>query len=115
LQESSGIHINFESDMNRTLGYEIEVVVYRAIIECLNNSIKHASAKNISIMMIDSDSQLFINYCDDGIGFDLDKTLSLKKGLGLFNLRNRIQNIGGKLAMYSMPGQGVDYRITVDL
>ena len=115
LQGSSDIRINFESDIKRRLGDEIEAAIYRATIECINNTIKHARASTISIMLIDADSQLMLHYRDDGIGFNLDETLSIKKGLGLFNLQNRIKTIGGKITMYSSPGHGVDYQITVYL
>jgi signal transduction histidine kinase len=63
--------------------------------------------------MIDKGEQIQIQYLDDGIGFDLDETLGLKKGLGLFNLQNRIQYIGGKIDMYSKPEQGVNYQMIV--
>lgn len=113
LEESSNIRINFISNVERRLGDEIEAAIYRAVIECLNNTIKHARASNISIRIYEDDNQLLLNYKDDGRGFDLDATLSIKKGLGLFNLQNRIQTIGGKISMVSKPGQGVDYQISV--
>ncbi len=115
LQESSDIRISFESDLNRRLGEEVEAAIYRAVIECLNNTIKYAEAGNVSILLNDADSQLLLHYHDDGIGFNLAETLAVKKGLGLFNLQNRIQTIGGKIDLYSEPGKGVDYRINVFL
>jgi len=115
LGESSGLKITFNSDVTRRLGDEIEAALYRAVIECLNNTIKYARAKNVNILLNDADSQLLLHYKDDGIGFHLADTLSKKKGLGLFNLQNRIQTIGGKITMYSVPGMGVDYQIIVSL
>ena len=115
LEESSNIRISFISNVERRLGDEIEAAIYRAVIECLNNTIKHARASNISVRLNDDDNYLLLNYKDDGRGFDLDETLSIKKGLGLFNLQNRIQTIGGKITMFSKPGQGVDYHISVTI
>jgi PAS domain S-box-containing protein len=115
LRESSGIKITFDSDLKRRLGDEIEAALYRAIIECLNNTIKYGNAGNVSIMLNDADSQLLLHYKDDGIGFNLSETLAMKKGLGLFNLQNRIRTIGGKITLYSEPGKGVDYQITVNI
>ncbi|MBW8333585.1 MAG: PAS domain S-box protein [Prolixibacteraceae bacterium] len=115
VEQSSNIRIDFESDLNRRLKDEIEAAIYRATIECINNSIKHSKASNISILINDADSQLLLHYRDDGIGFNLEETLARKKGLGLFNLQNRIQTIGGKISMFSKPGQGVDYQITISL
>ena len=115
LEETATIQIAFKSNVSRRLGDEIEAAIYRAVIECINNTIKYAQAKKITINLIELDSELQLSYRDDGIGFNLTQTMAIKKGLGLFNLQNRIQNIGGKIIMYSEPGKGVDYQITVNL
>ena len=115
LAESSAIRIVFKSNAGRRLDIEIEAALYRAIIECINNTVKHARANNITITLNDSGSQLQLEYRDDGIGFDLTETRSTQKGLGLFNLQNRIQTIGGKITMFSKPGYGVYYQIIVNL
>lgn len=115
LEESLPIRIGFNYNQSRRLGSEIEAAAYRAIIECVNNTIKYAQAKSINIDLVDTGKQLLIQYQDDGIGFDLEETLAVKKGLGLFNLQNRIQNIGGKIALYSEPGKGVNYQMTINL
>jgi signal transduction histidine kinase len=115
LGETSVIRVEFVSNAARRLDVEIEAALYRAIIECINNTIKYASANNIYILLNDSGKQFQVQYKDDGIGFDIPETLSHQKGLGLFNLQNRIQTIGGKITMSSQPGQGVDYQIVVNL
>ena len=115
LEATSAVKITFESNTSRRLGNEIEAALYRAIIECINNTIKHAEASNIYIRLNDMDNQLHLQYRDDGKGFDIEYIISIKKGLGLFNLQNRIQTIGGKINLFSEPGKGVDYQITVDL
>ena len=115
LQDTSSIKIEFDCKTHRRLGSEIEAAIYRAVIECINNTLKYSEAKNIRIILYDMDNQLQLRYTDDGIGFDIKETIAMKKGLGLFNLQNRIQTIGGKIKMLSKPGKGVDYRIVVYL
>lgn len=115
VEETSTIKINFESNVSIRLGNEIEAAFYRATIECINNSLKYAKAKNIAIWLDYTDDLLQLQYTDDGIGFNLEETLAIKKGLGLYNLQNRIQTIGGKISMYSSPGEGVNYQILVKL
>jgi signal transduction histidine kinase len=115
LGESSSIRFIFQSNVSRRLDDEIEAALYRAVIECINNTIKHAGANNVTIILNDAENQLQLQYIDNGIGFDLDDTLSVKKGLGLFNLQNRIQMIGGKINLISSQGRGVDYQIVVNL
>ena len=113
--ESSPIKITFQSNAVKRLGIEIEATLYRAVIECINNTIKHASARNIYIFLQDFGGRLQLLYQDDGIGFDLSEVLAARNGLGIFNLQTRIRIIRGKIIMHSKPGQGVDYQITVNL
>jgi PAS domain S-box-containing protein len=115
LEESSEVKIAFNCNLSKRLGDEIEAAVYRAMIECLNNTIKHSGAKNITIDLIDTGNELQVQYEDDGIGFNPKKTIAAKRGLGLFNLQNRIQSIGGTIGMFSKPGKGVKYQITVKI
>ena len=115
LEQTSAIRIVFHSNATRRLDLEIETAVYRTIIECVNNTIKHARANNIYIFLRDSGSALHLQYQDDGIGFDLAEALTSQKGLGMVNIQNRIQNIGGKITMSSKPNHGVDYQIIVNL
>lgn len=115
VDETATLKISFESNVSIRLGNEIEAAFYRATIECINNSLKYAKAKNISIRLDYTDDLLQLQYTDDGVGFNLEETLSIKKGLGLYNLQNRIQTIGGKINMYSSPGKGVNYQIVVKL
>jgi signal transduction histidine kinase len=115
LEETDAIKITFQSNASRRIETEIEVALYRAIIECINNTIKYAKAKKITILLHDTGNQIYLQYKDDGIGFNVSQILSNKKGLGLFNLQNRIQTIGGKIKLFSKPGHGVDYQIVVNV
>ena len=112
---TSSVNFIFESNYNKRLDIEIEATLYRAIIECINNSIKYANAKNILIKLEEIDNQLHLTYSDDGVGFDISETLLKHKGLGLFNLQNRINTIGGKLNLISYPGSGVEYHFFLDI
>ena len=113
LEKTTKIKIAIQSNVNRRFDLGIESTIYRALIECITNTLKHSMANNITIILDDSDSQLNIQYRDDGIGYDFTETLYLHKGLGLNNLQHRIQTIGGKINLHSKPGHGVDYQITV--
>ncbi len=115
LNETASYDIEFESNMHRRIDVEIEAALYRAIIECINNTLKYAHANNIYINLIDSGDQIQIVYKDDGAGFDVTETLTKHKGLGLFNLMNRLNTIGGKVDLFSEPGKGVNYVFTVNI
>jgi PAS domain S-box-containing protein len=115
LEETHTFKIDFQSNLTRRIELEIEVALYRATIECINNTIKYAKAKQIHIQVIDMGNQVHLQYMDDGKGFDIIKILSEKKGLGLYNLQNRIQTIGGEIKMFSNIHEGVNYHINVPI
>ena len=115
LNATSTYNIVFECNTQRRIGAETEAAIYRAVIECINNTMKYAQANNIYIILKDSGTQIQLQYKDDGIGFDISETLAKQKGLGLFNLQNRLHTIGGKVDLYSEPGKGVNYVFTVDV
>jgi len=107
--------IVFESNAFRRIGTEKEASLYRALIECINNTLKHAHALNIFIQLEDSGTKILMHYKDDGKGYDMPAILSKQKGLGLFNLQNRLQTIGGKVELFSEPGKGVSYLFTINI
>ena len=113
LEETNTINIDFQSNLTRRIEIEIEVALYRAIIECVNNTIKYAKASHININLIDNGTEILLNYKDNGVGFNIEEVQNINKGMGLFNLQNRIETIGGKIKMNSKPQQGVDYHIIV--
>ena len=115
LKETNTVKIEVESNLDRRIEMEVEVALYRAIIECVNNTIKYAKARQINIKITDNGHQIQLQYRDNGKGFDIVKTMMEKKGLGLFNLQNRIKSIGGEIMMFSKPREGVNYHITVSI
>jgi len=115
LNATANYKIVFESNTTRRIGAETEAALYRATIECINNTLKYAHANKIFIKLVDTGSQIMLHYSDDGTGFDITETIAEHKGLGLFNLQNRLHTIGGKVDLHSEPGKGVDYLFTVNI
>jgi len=115
LSATATYNIEFESNSTRRIDGDIETALYRAVIECINNTLKYAHATNIYIYLKDSGKQIQLQYQDDGKGFDIAETIAQHKGLGLFNLQNRLHTIGGKVDLKSEPGKGVEYMFTVNI
>jgi len=115
LNATAATNIIFESNFVRRIDVEIETAFYRAVIECINNTLKYASANHVYIQLIDFGDQIQLQYKDDGIGFDLTETLKKHTGLGLFNMQNRLHTFGGKVDLQSEPGRGVEYLFTMDI
>jgi len=93
----------------------IEIIVYRIVTELINNALKHSDAKIISIEFLTKNNQFAILYKDNGKGFDVQKAMQDAKGMGLKNIRERINTIGGSMKIYSDIGQGVEIEMRMDI
>lgn len=92
-----------------------ESILYRVLTECINNTIKHAKAQNVEINIENLNEQIHISYKDDGIGFDKEKVKQQKTGIGLFNMQNRLNSIGGSMNINSQPGKGMEINVELDI
>ncbi len=96
---------------------EIELNLYRIVQEALNNSLKHASAKCVSVSMVIVDDSIRIAVEDDGRGFDPSDAIhhSFGGGLGLSGMYERASLIGGKLEIDSVPTVGTTVYVTIPI
>ena len=111
LINSSKINIEYTSDFFDRFELNKELTIYRCITELLNNTIKHADATKVIIDIKSEGKVLHIFYADDGKGFDLQTGNAA--GMGLFNIKNRVETFGGQLAIESSPKKGV--AVTIEL
>ena len=77
----------------------VEAAVYFLCSEALANAAKHAQAMNVSIAVKRRSGRLFVEISDDGIG-GADPV----RGSGLRGLADRIEALGGRLSVESLPG-----------
>jgi len=111
---SKNIKIKINSNISdQRLDYNVEVVLYRVVCELINNTIKHASAKNINIELFQENQQLNLHYSDDGKGFNLDEVLAKTEGRGYANIVSRVRSINGNLKFESQANAGV--KVTINL
>lgn len=109
------IRIRFKSNIkDKRFPLKTEIVYFRVIKEMLNNTIKHAQAKNIHLHLQYVNGELVLNYQDDGIGLD-KKYLSANKseGMGLFNIINRINSIQGDYKFYEQ-SKGFKFKLVTE-
>ena len=71
------------------------MALYRVIAELINNTLKHAQAKNIQMAVDVTDHKMKINYQDDGIGIN-QKPGKQSNGIGLQNIESRLGIIEAK-------------------
>lgn len=115
IKENSNIEFVVSSNIKGRFAGNIEIVLYRTILECIHNSLKHSDAKKIMLKFNRESNNLKIRYSDNGKGFAVEKEIAEGKGMGLFNIQSRIKHIGGEFQLTSKLNVGTDIAINVNL
>jgi PAS domain S-box-containing protein len=91
-----------------------EVALYRIAEEALNNTLKHAQAQSVSIILHGLDSRVILEIVDDGIGFEQQQA-ACSGGVGLSSMRERTAALGGQIEIHSQPGHGTHILVTIEV
>ena len=92
----------------------VQLTLYRAAQESLNNTIKHSHAQNLRVILdYTSSSAVRLKIKDDGMGSD--HTNGTDGGFGLLGIRERVQLLEGDFHVNTAPGQGFELEITLPL
>lgn len=104
----------FETELKITgvlfkIDQQKEMVLFRIVQEALNNCIKYSAAKKITVILQYQPQSFILQVLDDGKGFNAHETV----GIGMKNMLNRAQMIGGSFNLSSVEGKGTT--VTVEL
>ncbi len=96
--------------LQERLDQQTETVLYRVVQECVNNVIKHSGANHLDISIVRDEEGISITIEDNGRGFDVSKN---SEGIGLKNIRHRINFLRGTVEIDSKVGEGTVVAIYV--
>ncbi|MFK7772641.1 MAG: ATP-binding protein [Saprospiraceae bacterium] len=115
--ESENVQINFfTKNIEGRLNEQVELGLFRISQELLNNALKYSKAENIHVQLIQRKDDLVLTMEDDGVGFDLKKTLErTDKGIGLRNIETRVQLLNGNYDIETSPDNGVFTTVEIPL
>ena len=95
---------------------DIEITVYRIVQEALINIEKHAKASHVSLTLEADTDGVVVNVIDDGVGFDLrTREKTPYEGIGLTNMRERAEILGGSFSIKSRAKVGTRVTATFSL
>jgi PAS domain S-box-containing protein len=86
------------------------VELLRVLQEALTNTRRHSGARNVEVRLGTEGGEILAEVSDDGRGFDM---ASVRTGVGLSAMRERIEGVGGTLAIHGRPGEGT--RVVVSI
>jgi two-component system, NarL family, sensor kinase len=112
---SDTTHINFQAfDISNAIAKDTQSTIYRIVQELLTNAIRHAKASQIVVQCSQNGNAFFITVEDNGIGFDA-KAIHLKNGIGLSNVKSRVDYLGGKIDIASAVGDGTTINVELNV
>jgi len=117
VNKTNQLKIRFETEnINQRLDQNLELILFRVISELINNTLKHAEAKHVNIVLVQYEDRLSLYFKDDGVGFVVEDIIqSENKGMGLKNIISRVKSINGNYHFLSSPGEGFTIRIEINL
>jgi len=102
------VHVSAEESAGE-LPDELKTCIYRVVQEALHNCMRHAQARNVSVVVGHQLNRILLSVEDDGHGFDARRV----RGLGLVGMEERVKHLGGAFEVRSKPGSGT--RVSVEL
>ena len=106
--------LNSDKKINwQKINEKVKINLYRITQEALQNIIKYASAKNVTVEFSLADlDYLIVNIKDDGIGFQKNKKGS---GIGMKNITTRVKRLKGSVTINSKINQGTSLKIQIPI
>ena len=103
MAKRTGLHVTVQADdAVDGLPDEHQTCIYRLVQEALNNSSRHASARNVEVRVTRDGPRVQFSVRDDGAGFDS----RVVRGLGMLGMEERVGRLGGQVRIDSQPGRG---------
>lgn len=108
------LHIELRNDsLNEAdLSDAVQLMLYRIIQEQLNNVLKHAEADHVKIHLEQQNKSVHLTISDNGKGFDPEVNIP---GMGLMNIRSRLEQVNGKMLIHSAPDNGCSLAVSFHL
>lgn len=107
LTETTGMALHFIPMIeNKRFPDSVETITYRVVQESVMNSVKHAAVEELWITLSEQNGHVVLTVRDHGKGFDFQKVKENSQGLGLLNMQERAESIGGRLSVHSEKAEG---------
>jgi signal transduction histidine kinase len=113
VEARGGVKTELHVEGAEALPLPLQDELYHIAREALNNTLKHARAQTVRVMLACADGSACLEISDDGLGFDPSN--QSKGGLGLAGMKERVQKIGGHLDIETATGHGTRLVVHVPL
>ncbi len=119
IKENDGLPVTINTDQYRDcLDLEVQGAVFNILAEALNNARKHAEASRVWIRLVAEEDLFLAEVIDNGRGFDVEaveENYEKRGSMGLLNLREQAERLGGNLKIESVPRRGTRITLLIPL
>ena len=109
----AGVEARLEVEEYVRLPGSVEQELFRIAQEALNNSLKHAAATSVVVYLRQDSGCIEMEIVDDGVGFEPKANLD-SGGMGLKNIRERTERLGGTGTVHSKLGEGTNIKVVIE-
>jgi len=114
-RERTGLNCLLYGSLERSLGRQAEIALFRVFQEALTNIARHAGAAMVEVrVQVDDDNVLRLDVCDDGVGIR-DDTPDAGDSFGMLGMRERMREVGGEVVWETRPGAGTRVGVRLPL
>jgi signal transduction histidine kinase len=113
-EREHSLAVEFTADEGERLPASIETALFRIVQEAINNVLQHAQAQRVCVTLTRDADHVKLRVADDGRGFDAQLPRS-GRHVGLWSMRERVEQLGGQFDVRSAPGQGTTVTAVVPL
>ncbi|MGA9348659.1 MAG: GAF domain-containing sensor histidine kinase [Anaerolineae bacterium] len=114
VETRTGLQTELHMEGERRLPLSVEEELYWIAQEALNNVVKHAQAKKVTVHLQLDEKNVCLEVRDDGIGFEPAEARQ-SGGMGLRVMEERAERINGKLEVESAPGHGTTLKVRTEV
>ncbi len=110
LSDETGVGISVDADDVPRLAEEVELNLFRIFQEAVSNAAKHSGASKVNVSLRHSPPRIVLEIRDNGCGFDYQQARSVRSGMGLSIMAERMKMLGGKMEVASLRDLGTTVR-----
>jgi signal transduction histidine kinase len=113
-ERDHSLAVEFVADVGERLPAPMETALFRIVQEAVNNVLRHAQAQQVGVTLKRDVDRVKVQIVDDGQGFD-SQLPPPRRHVGLWSMRERVEQLGGQFEVRSTPGRGTAVTAVVPL
>jgi signal transduction histidine kinase len=112
LNNRFNISFRFDEAINALASEDVQINLFRILQEQVKNILKYSGANIIEVTVSLSNNVVKMRTFDNGKGFDMK---TVKKGIGLANIKKRVDSLAGKYVLNSSPLRGCEMIVEIPI